>query len=168
MPLMPDPADWSYSGDPNASDRDQVRFWLQDTDPNVRLLSNTELQFIIDTWKDRYDSLIYAASKAADAVSVKFAGVVSVNADGVSVDVASLSERFAAAADRLMQTYKDAQVGGEVDIRNLLWGSTLDHGIAPLRFGMGLHDNREAGLQDYGGMSTNPWQQAEDIARYGG
>lgn len=165
MPLMPDAKAWTYSGDPEGSDLDQVRHWMQDTDPHVRLLSDVEIEFQIKTWVPRYDSLIYAAAKCAELVSVKFAGVMTVSADGVSVNVGDLSNKYSDAARRLYQMYKDGQVGGEIDIRNLLWDSRPDYGIAPLVFGVGLHDNREAGQQNYGGESINPWTQAEEIAR---
>lgn len=164
MAYMADASDWSYSGDPESSDLDQVRFWLQDTDPNVRLLTDTEVTFHVNTWKTRYDSLVYAAAKAAESVATKFAGVLSVSADGVSVDVGGLAERYAAVARRLYQVHKDLQVGGEIDLSNLMTGSQPDYGIAPLTFGIGLHDNREAGRQDYGGERFNPWQHAEDVA----
>lgn len=158
MPLMPELTDWSYEvPGPDSSDVDVVRFYLQDTDPALRLLGDSELQYLVDQWQPRHDSLVYVAAKAAELVSIKFAGVVSVSADGVSVNVADISERYAAAASRLYQMHKDYQVGGEVDISNLLWGSTRDHGIAPLVFGMGLHDNREAGRQNYGGEHGHPY-----------
>ena len=153
MPLMADVDDWTYEpvGSTAASDVDTVRFYVQDTDPALRLLADTEIQHLIDVWRPKYDSLIYCAAKAAEIISIKFAGVVSVAADGVSVNVADLSERYAAASRLLYQMHKDHQVGGLVDISNLMWGSTLDHGIAPLTFGLRLHDNREAGRQEYGG-----------------
>lgn len=165
MPLMPDPADWSYSQDPSSSDLDAVRFWVQDTDPDVRLLSNSDILWLIGQWKPKYDSLPYVAAKAAEVIATKFAGVVNVSADGVSVNVADLSARYAEAARRLYQVHKDYQVGAELDLSNLMWGARPDFGIAPLTFGMGLHDNREAGRQDYGGETINPWQQAEEIVR---
>lgn len=153
MPLMVEESEWTYEpvGSVGAGDADIVRFYAQDTDPELRLLSDTEIQYLIDIWRPKYDSLIYVAAKAAEIVSVKFAGVVSVSADGVSVNVADLSERYAAAARLLYQMHKDHQVGGLVDLTNLMWGATLDSGIAPLNFGLRLHDNREAGRQDYGG-----------------
>jgi len=153
VPLMPELEDWNYvvPGDPDATDVDVVRFYLQDTDPAVRLLSDYEIQYLIDVWMPKADGLLYVAAKAAEVVSIKFAGVVSVSADGVSVNVADISERYKVAASLLHQMHKDHQVGAEIDISNLMWGSHRDHGIAPLTFGMGLHDNREAGRQDYGG-----------------
>lgn len=185
MPLMPAATDWSYVipgtlatqadvdapetnwalGEDMSSDVDIVRFWVQDTDPALRLLADLEIQYLIDVWMLRVPGLVYTAAKAAEVISAKFAGVVTVSADGVSVNVADLSERYAQLARRLYQTHKDHEVGGEVDIRNLMWDATMDMGIAPLVFGMGLHDNREAGRQDYGGERFNPWSYAEDVSR---
>lgn len=162
MPLMPAVDQWTYTA-PDASDKDTVRFWLQDTDPALRLLSDAEITYLINTWKPKYDSLVYVAAKAAEVISVKFAGVVTVSADGVTVNTADLQERYNLVARRLYQAHKDIQVGGEIDISNLLWGSHRDHGIDPLVFGMGLHDNREAGRQDYGGERFNPWAYADEV-----
>lgn len=153
MPLMPDAADWTYEVPVEGAeiDVDVVRFWVQDTDPAVRLLADLEVQYLVDVWMPRVPSLVYVAAKAAEVISAKFAGVVTVSADGVSVNVADISERYAALARRLYQTHKDHEIGGEIDISNLMWGATRDYGIAPLHFGLGLHDNREAGRQEYGG-----------------
>lgn len=160
MPSMPTtvaqpgvPAQWTYTN-PGDSDMDQVRFYLQDTDSTMPLLADLEIQFLIDQWYARYDSLIYVAAVAADRVSAKFAGVVSVSADGVSVNVADLSDRYAALAARLRQAHKDYAIGGEVDITNLMWDQNVDHSIDPLQFGVGIHDNRGAGRQNYGDRRT--------------
>jgi hypothetical protein len=178
MALMPAPGTWSYvppgtmtGGDPAYGDVDVVRFYLQDTDPDLRLMSDIELQYLVDVWYPKYDSLVYVAAVAADRVSAKFAGVVSVSADGVSVGVADLSERYAALAARLRQTHKDAQVGGEVDITNLLWDSMPDWSIDPLSFGVGMHDNMEAGRQNFGSGRYGAgygYGQYEDTVRPGG
>ena len=168
MPLMPEADDWTYQtpGTVGSGDIDTVRYYLQDTDPSLRLLSDLELQWLIDVWRPKYDSLVYVAAVAAENVATKFAGVVSVSADGVSVNVADLSDRYAQAAARLRQLHKDHQVGAEIDIANLLWGSSIDYGIAPLNFGMGLHDNREAGRQEYGG-DRRTYRGYEDMIGYG-
>ena len=153
-------ATYTYSGDPAASDLDQVRFTLQDTDPAFWLLSNEEIGWLIETWKPRYDSLTYVAAVAAATISRKFVGVVSVSADGVSVNTADLTQRYRDLALQLRQEHKDAQVGGEIDLSNIMVGHTWDPSIRPLRFGVGLHDNPEAGLQDYGGISYDPFYDA--------
>lgn len=168
MPLMPAVDEWTYVTPitEDSTDKDKVRFWLQDTDPDVRLLADAEIQYLVDIWMPKVDSLIYVAAKAAEVISVKFAGVVSVSADGVNVAVADISGKYAQAAVLLEQLHRDAQIG-EVDIANLMWGAHRDHGIDPLVFGMGLHDNREAGRQDYGGENFNPWAYAEEVVGYG-
>lgn len=164
MPLMPAPEEWTYSGDPSATALDQVRFWIQDTDPAVRLMSDRELHWLITTWKPRHDSLIYVAAVAAESVAAKFAGVVTVSADGVTVNVADLAERYRILAASLRQLHKQAQVGGEIDISNLMVGHGLEANIEPLVFGMGLFDNGLAGRQNYGGDRFNPWDDAVDRA----
>lgn len=152
-PLSNPPGDWTYSGDPSTSDLDTVRFYLRDTNPKVRLLGDAELQFLIDEWMPRYDSLIYVASVAADAIANAFAGTVSISADGVQVDVSGISTAYAAVAARMRAMHKDAQIGGEVDITNLMWGQYVDPSIDPLQFRIGLDDNPEAGRQNYGQQS---------------
>lgn len=153
-----------YSGAPFAADVDELRFLLQDVgDDNLWLLSDQELQFLIDAWMPRYDSLTFVAAVAAATISRKFAGIVSVSADGVSVNTADLSQRYRDLAVALREEYKLAQVGGEIDIENLLIGYSADRSIKPLRFGVGLMDNPEAGLQDYGSWSYDPFLLADQV-----
>ncbi len=154
---------WSYAG-PAASDRDAVRFLVGDTDETTQLLSDEEIDYLVGQWLLRYDSVLYVAAVAADQISTRFAGLVDVSADGVSVSTAQLSQRYAELAARLRAQHKNAQVGGEIDLSNLMAGATLDAGIEPLTFSRGMHDNPAAGQQDYGG-TINPWEQAERAAR---
>lgn len=142
---------FTYSGDPSTSPRDEVRFMLQDTDPAMPLLSDAEIAWLLDQWMPRYDSTIYVAAAGADVIARKFAGVVSVTADGVTVNTADLSQRYQALAAQLRAEYANAQIGGEVDISNLMLDYQPDLSIRPLNFGLGMHDNPEAGQQDFGG-----------------
>jgi hypothetical protein len=158
---------WTYSGNPADSDRDQLRFILQDTDPGFPLLQDEELDFLIVQWMERYDSLTYVASIAAAVISRKFTGIVAVSVDGVSVNTADLAQRYRDQATALLGEYKAAQIGGEVDIANLMIGSTPDPSIRPLRFGVGLHDNPEAGSQDYGGWTYDPFGVAATLMAEG-
>lgn len=148
---------FTYSGDPTSSPRDQLRFTLQDTDSGLQLLQDEELDFLISEWLPRYDSLTYVAAIAAATISRKFVGIVSVSADGVSVNTADLAQRYRDLAEQLRDEYKAAQIGGEIDITNLLVGYGPDPSIRPLRFAVGLHDNVEAGQQDYGGWTYDPF-----------
>jgi hypothetical protein len=51
---------WSYSGNPGASDLDEVRFLIQDTDTNEQLLSNEEINYLIAAYVDPYLAAIGA------------------------------------------------------------------------------------------------------------
>lgn len=145
---------------PDASDKDEVRFYLQDTDPGFPLLQDEEIQWLITEWMPKYDSLIYVASVGAAVVANKFTGLVPVQADGVSVSVGDLSQRYRDMAAALRDQYKAAQIGADINIDNLLIGHSPDPSIRPLRFGVGLHDNPEAGQQDYGGQTADPFLDA--------
>lgn len=154
---------WSYTGDPTTSPRDELRFTLQDTDTGLQLLQDEELDFLINEWMPKYDSLTYVASVAAATISRKFVGIVSVSADGVSVNTADLAQRYRDLALQLRDEYKAAQIGGEVNIDNVLIGQGPDYSIRPLRFGVGLHDNSDAGLQDWGGWTYDPFLDAASM-----
>lgn len=157
MPNMPDPAAWSYRepGDPERADIDEVREWLGDTDADLRFISDLRLQALVDGWMPRYDSLIYVAAVAAEQVAAELTPVVDTAADGATVALSQLAERFVARAARLRELYNDAQVGGEVDMENLMWDSRIASDIMPLHFGVRMHDNPAAGQQDYGGAGPH-------------
>jgi hypothetical protein len=64
---------WTYSGNPGASDLDEIRFLIQDTDTNEQLLSNEEINYLFDAYGDAYSAavaavgvLIAKASKTAE------------------------------------------------------------------------------------------------------
>ena len=148
---------WTYSGDPATSVLDELRFILQDTDTAFQLLTDEELNYLLAAWIPRYDSITYVAAVAAATIARKFTGIVTVTADGVSVDTSSLASRFTEQARALREEYKAAQIGAQVDIENVLIGSSHDDTIRPLRFSVGLHDNAEAGSQDFGGTTSDPF-----------
>lgn len=51
---------WTYSGNPGASDLDEVRFLIQDTDITAQLLSNEELTYLIASYEDPYSAAVAA------------------------------------------------------------------------------------------------------------
>jgi hypothetical protein len=51
---------WSYSGDPGASNLDEIRFLIQDTDTNDQLLSNEEINYLFDAYSDAYSAAVAA------------------------------------------------------------------------------------------------------------
>lgn len=148
----PTPPEWTYSGNPASSLRDEVRFLVQDTEESLPLISNAELDYLITYWMPRYESSYWVAAEAAQIISRKFAGMVSISADGVSVSVGDLSSKYSELSKSLRRSHQDAlSVGGEVDLTNLMLGSELDTSIAPLNFAVGGMDNPWAGHQAIGG-----------------
>ena len=108
--------------------------------------------------------MAYVGAVAAAIISRKFAGIVSVTADGVSVNTADLQERYKILAESLRDEYKAGGVGAVVDMSNVMIGMRPDPSIQPLVFGLRLHDNPMAGQQDYGGWAPDPFYVAELVA----
>lgn len=74
---------WTYGGDPSASDRDAVRFEIQDTDPASPLVQDEEIAYALL----REGNVLAAAARCCEALARKFAGKgdVSITSAGDSV-----------------------------------------------------------------------------------
>ena len=159
--------EFTYSGDPTTSVRDEVRFLCQDTDCNVPMLYDPEMDYLIGQWLPAYGSPIYVASIAAAVIGRKLAAIPDVSADGVSVQTSNLSTRYMQIAKDLRNEYQLlGDVGGLVNLDNILTDTSIDYTIKPLSFGMRLHDNAAAGMQDYGNRRdfTGPSWDADEGA----
>jgi len=131
----------SYSGDPSTSGTDAVRFWAQDTgDPE--LLSDPEIDYLA-TYSG-LDPDVYPidiAALAADRIAAKYAGSVTINADGVSYSGGELYQKYQGLAKELRQTARvQAGQGGAPYIGNWATGK---------QFGIGMHDNPQAIVQSW-------------------
>ncbi len=60
---------WSYTGDPTSSNRDQVRFLIQDTDSEDQLLQDGEVDFLLL----EHPAPQRAAVRACEILMIKFA-----------------------------------------------------------------------------------------------
>jgi hypothetical protein len=142
---------WSYSGSPGSSGKDQVRFYVQDTDITRQLLSDEEINFLLAQWVNAYGSPIYTAAVAAEVIASKFVGEVNVSADGVNVDQGSLFQRYNDLADSLRAQYK-ALYGVSAPVAEDIFPLDYDPTLVPLTFGIGFQDNARAGSQEYGSL----------------
>lgn len=156
--------EWTYSGDPTTTARDELRFWLQDVDSKMPLMADAELDYLLGAY--RSSRLIYIASVAATVLATKFGTEVSVGADGVNVSVSELSEKWFRIAEELRDQWKanpgvgihnpDGSLTDGHDptaigpILPQLLSIAKDPSIPPLVFGTGHMDNYEAGRQDFG------------------
>jgi len=60
---------WSYTGDPNGSELDQVRFEIGDTDSTDQLLQDEEIGFVVL----QESNLKYSAAECCVRIAAKFA-----------------------------------------------------------------------------------------------
>lgn len=139
----------TYVG-PAASDKDAVRFLLGDTNPTTALVQDEEIEWMLSKWKPIYNSVEYVASAVADAISGKFAREANYSADGVSIGLANLAQQFRDLAANLRSQHKSLLAGGAPDVGGIAPGEQTADDIAPFDFGTGMHDNGEAGRQQYG------------------
>jgi hypothetical protein len=148
---------------PAFSEKDEVRFLLQDVGPTW-LLQDEEIQYAIDKWTPIYDSPYYVASVLASIIASRYAGETSYSADGVSINMASVADQYRALAASLRESYRESLVGGFPDVGGITPGEGLLPGTKGFNFGTGMHDNPEAGEQDYGGR--DPVYYPDDIGDY--
>lgn len=136
--------------DPSESDKDAVRFLLGDTNPDRALVSDGEIEFMLTRWMPVYNTIEGVASTVADTIAARFAREANFSADGVSVGLASLAQQFRDLAANLRTQHKNLLVGGLPDVGGITPGEQTSPDIAPFDFGTGMHDNLEAGRQEYG------------------
>lgn len=140
---------WSYSGNPATSDLDAVRFYISDTDAELPLLQNEDIEFLLTRWMPIYKSVLLTSAVACEIIAGKFARQVTVNADGVSVGISELQIKYNQLAESLRDQYKMEQTGTPL-LPGVLYDPVWDPTIKPTRFGIGFTDNYMAGRQDYG------------------
>lgn len=142
---------WSYSGNPATSERDAVRFWLQDTDESLPLFADGELDYLIGYADPIWGSPIATAAMAADILVAKFGTEVAISADGVSIAGDQLSDKYKAIAANLRDQYSRIQGAGAMPIA---FGTeafpTFDLSVKPTWASLGGMDNPRAGQQDFG------------------
>lgn len=145
---------YSYAG-PQASNKDTIRFLIQDTDPHTAQewqVTDEEIQWTYDTWFPKYNSVEYVAAVLADTIAARYAREASYSADGVSVSLGPVGDQYRMLAASLREQYKSSLVGGAPDVGGMAPNEQLQPGTKPFSFGKGLHDFIEAGPQEFGGV----------------
>ena len=145
---------YTYLG-AGTTDKDTVRFLLQDTDPfnaNEWQVSDEDIQWAYETWYPLYHSLQYVAASIADTIAARYAREASYSADGVSVSSGSVGDQYRALAANLRQQYQAQLVGTIPSAGGIEPNEPLEPNTKPFAFGKGMHDNLEVGAQDYGGV----------------
>ena len=140
---------------PGITDKDTIRFLLQDTDPHNAgewQVTDEEIGWAITTWMPLYNSPVYVAATLADTIAARYAREASYSADGVSVSLGPVGDQYRALAVSLRDTYSAQLVGGEPDVGGMTQNEQLIDDTKPFAFGKGIHDYVAAGPQEYGGV----------------
>jgi hypothetical protein len=145
----------SYGGDPSGSETDAVRFWAQDTG-TTELLNDAEYDYLIAySGLDPNTDPVEIAALAADRIAAKYAGDVSISADGVSYSGDQLYQKFQALAKELRHTARERSgwnaapfVGGLGRGRQFAI-AMHDHPGAPSQPGPETTEDRLDALVDY-------------------
>ena len=145
---------YSYDG-AGATDKDTIRFLLQDTDPfnaGEWQVSDEDIQWAYDTWYPLYHSDDYVAATIADTIAARYAREASYSADGVSVSLGPVGDQYRMLASSLREQFRAKLVGAAPDVGGITPNESLEPDTKPFSFGKGMHDNLEAGAQDFGGV----------------
>lgn len=140
---------------PGVSDKDTIRFLLQDTDSEGTddwQLSDEEITYAYDTWFPLYHSHEYVAAMLADTIAARYAREASYSADGVSVSLGPVGDQYRVLAASLRQRHMSMLIGGGPDVGGMTSDEMLEPGTKPFSFGKGMHDDIEAGPQEFGGV----------------
>lgn len=92
---------WSYSGDPNASALDKVRFLIGDVNPDMKLLNNAEINEVLQD----EPRVHFAAARCAEALAARFSSVDEGGQPSVR------SQRYLELAKRLREQAESVQTG---------------------------------------------------------
>lgn len=151
---------FSYSGNPLASAKDQVRFLLGDTATGTGKLSDEEIAYLLTEWED---DTYAAAAAAADIISNNAAAYYDFSADGGTSSIGQLQERYRQVARTIRQTRAQRAIVpfyvGGID-RADTEAFEADESVIHTDFGTGMHDNLREGA--YGSGSSRRDLLGED------
>lgn len=159
----------TYSGDPATSVKDAVRCMLGDTGGEAGTfwrLNDAEILYFDGICQPIFDDPIMTAAVCADILAGRYAGEVSISADGVSISTDALQRQFELLGASLRATYKLlAAAGGYPYIGGIDTFHVVDPSVRPMNFGVGANDNVRAGWQSnanrggdyYDLYDSEPW-----------
>jgi hypothetical protein len=103
-------ATWSYSENPNQTNRDKVRFLIGDTDTDDQLVFNEEIAAVLSDYgltagtaptTDDTKNLLLASADIADALALKFARQVDTKNMSLSISKSQRAKAFKDCAKQL-------------------------------------------------------------------
>jgi hypothetical protein len=144
---------WTYSGDPAASARDEVRFLVGDTDTNDQLLQDAEIAYTLS----KYPNPLMAAVRSCMALAAKFSRQADASAGPLSESSSQKAKAFFTLAGELRaQAGRLAKpvFGGVVQSEN----ETLDQDTNAVQpsFRVGGFDHPSVSSERAGSPFTDP------------
>lgn len=88
---------WTYSGDPRDSDRDAVRFLVQDTNENDQKVSDEEIAWMLSNSANIY----LAAADIAVTISAVYGSKAKKSIGSLSIEYSQQREAYEALSERL-------------------------------------------------------------------
>jgi hypothetical protein len=152
---------FTYDG-PGASTKDEVRFLIGDTDAAAPYMSDEEINYLIGRWMPLYGTVEWVAAMAAGALAGRFAREASYSADGVSIGLGALGQQFRDLSVQLREQHRSSLVGGQPDAGGITPGERTAWDVKEFDFGTGMHDNLEAGRQNYGNRELPEYSPEQD------
>ena len=128
-------------GNPGDSQKDAIRFLIQDTDPTEMFLQDEEIEWMITLWGSR-GGIHYVAARCCEAIAAIFARETHVSSDSQSVSLGELTDKYMRMAESLMATENAMSVG------ELFVGGGSGSGTHGPIFAVGMHDDWSNGPQD--------------------
>jgi hypothetical protein len=133
---------WTYSGAPVAGTVDEVRFLVQDTDASDPLLTDEEIQYVMD----EFGTGVSAAAQLARTLQAKFARFVDTTVGSVSESASQRAAQYQALAERLEQQlgYRATPTFGGIS-QSVKDSLDADTGAAQVAFKRDQFSNPSAG-----------------------
>lgn len=149
---IPDCLQWTYSGDPGASDLDHVRFLVGDTLSSEPLLDDREVLHAIS----EKTNLHMAASMLADHLAARYSRKANFTVGPVSKSMGDLADKFRQLAKDLKKDATAAAVPS-FPATKVADKETLDRDDTLTRpqFEIGMFDNKKA-VQFNDGIEYDP------------
>jgi len=138
---------WEYSKDPATSDKDAVRFLIQDVDDASPIVQDEEIDWLLL----QNTNIYFAAAAACEAIAARYrAAATSKSVGGLSISYATRSDEFAAQAALLRAQGTSSGTGvpvpvwtaGSIDEKEQRWA---DDDLNHVDVYIGMHDNHGAG-----------------------
>lgn len=137
---------WTYSGNPSASDNDEVRFLVGDTETTDQLVQDEEIAYAVAEESNNR----YAASRIARSIAAKFSRKVDKNIGDLKISYSRRYQQYLDMADELKadaSTFGVIPYAGGITISDKESVEKNPDRVSP-SFSKNMHDNPSSRTDD--------------------